>query len=918
MKSPLHLSLVLLLLALSFSGYAQPVTFGSGGQQPASIAGNSYEDCSVDMNGDFLDDVVRVTSLGIYIDYQQPDGGFEQSFFSMLIQNPPTWSINAGDIDGNGFNDLLFGNGSRVSFVYANSDGTGYNEVGFPEYIFSQRGTFADIDNDGHLDAFVCHDVDLSHPYRNDGNGNMVLDQSLIETIDAGGNYASVWCDYDNDGDIDMYLTKCRGGAPYMDPQRLNGLYRNNGDGTFTEVGAAANMDDRNQSWTTIFEDFDNDGWFDAFTVNHSSGDVPGGPRNKLMHNNGDGTFTDIIDGSGIAVTDLGAWNCDAGDFNNDGFVDILSELNKELYLNNGDGTFTGYDLPFNSGGIADLNNDGFLDVVRGNTVWYNSGNGNNYLKISLEGIISNLNGIGSRIEIYGDWGIQVREVRSGTSFSPMKSLNTHFGLGTSTAVDSLVVLWPSGTRTSIHNPEINTTHHIPEAACVLASMPISISGEIPVICEGSDLELTAADGFETYQWNTGEVTQSITVTEAGNYSVIMTDENNCIAVSEPLTVNVITDDVLTLSALGDTEICEGSSVEIEASLATDYQWNTGEQSQVITADSEGMYYATASGACGPVSSDTVYVQVLPAPAPQPDEVQLDEPGVVTLTATGENILWYETEDATEPIGSGNSFETPFLDEFTQYWAEATWIYEGTEESGGKPDNTGAGGLPSVGAYSYFNVWEPFTLLNVRVYVPESAGAGVREVELTDAAGNVLQSASFDLEPGEHVITLDFNVPAGQEMSLRCPQNNLFRNSSGVNYPYPIGSVGELYDSFYGGSYYYYFYDWNIQLTDRACVSERVPFSIVFTGLEELQVGDDFEVFPVPAEDELNVLLNFAASSVQIGLFDIRGKLIAEAGLQSVVAGQVASFSLNNPAPGMYILQLTADGRQQSRKVIIR
>jgi hypothetical protein len=68
----------------------------------------------------------------------------------------------------------------------------------------------------------------------------------------------------------------------------------------------------------------------------------------------------------------------------------------------------------------------------------------------------------------------------------------------------------------------------------------------------------------------------------------------------------------------------------------------------------------------------------------------------------------------------------------------------------------------------------------------------------------------------------------------------------------------------------------------------------------------------------LNVLLNFAASSVQIGLFDIRGKLIAEAGLQSVLAGHVASFSLNNPAAGMYILQLTADGRQQSRKVIIR
>ena len=168
---------------------------------------------AVDMNGDNLDDYVRISETGVGIDYQQTNGTFISTFYSMSIQNVPNWSLAAGDIDGNGFTDLVLGNGSRVSFLFANADGTGYSEQTHPEYIFSQRSNLVDIDNDGDLDAFVCHDVDESHPYRNDGNQNMVMDQTLIETLDLAGNYASLWVDYDNDGDTDMYLTKCRQGS---------------------------------------------------------------------------------------------------------------------------------------------------------------------------------------------------------------------------------------------------------------------------------------------------------------------------------------------------------------------------------------------------------------------------------------------------------------------------------------------------------------------------------------------------------------------------------------------------------------------------------------------------------------------------------------------------------------------------------
>ena len=425
---------------------------------------------SVDMNGDYLDDFVRVSETGIGIDYQQPNGTFNSVFHNMTIANPPNWSVAAGDIDENGYTDLVLGNGSRVSFLFANDFGTGYIEQTHEEYIFSQRSNLVDIDNDGDLDAFVCHDVDESHPYRNDGGQNMVLDQALIQTLDLAGNYASLWVDYDNDGDTDMYLTKCRQGSTPGDPERTNAMYRNNGDGTFSEVAASINLADNAQSWTTIWQDFDNDGDFDAFCVNHDE-------KNRFYENDGSGIFTDIISTTGINDTDLGAWENQGADFNNDGFVDIFSELSKELYINNGNMTFTGTDLPFDEGAIGDFNNDGWLDVAVNGNLWLNDGGSYSWVKIGLKGIESNSNGIGARITIYGDWGIQIREVRSGVGFSHMSSLIAHFGIGTSSEIDKIIIEWPSGIVDEIINPDINSQQIYVEGENELAITDFEING---------------------------------------------------------------------------------------------------------------------------------------------------------------------------------------------------------------------------------------------------------------------------------------------------------------------------------------------------------------------------------------------------------------------------------------------------------
>ncbi|MEC4050041.1 FG-GAP-like repeat-containing protein [Flavobacterium sp. SUN046] len=415
--------------------------------------------CSVaDMDGDYLDDIVTVETNQMTVQKQLTTGGFNPVVYALpALSTTPGWSIAAGDYNKDGFNDLVFGNSSRLTVVKSNPGGASYTEVPYPQGIFTQRTNFVDINNDGNLDLWACHDTAQSYSYRNDGEGNLLFDTTLMPTLAVGGNYQSQWTDYDNDGDIDMYLSKCRAGAAVGDPQRINLLYKNNGNGTFTESGALAGVNDGSQSWSSAIEDYDNDGDMDILLSNISD-------TNKLYRNNGDGTFTDVFAASGIDAQ-VGSWELQAADFNNDGRIDFLWQNNKELYLNNGNLTFTGYDLPFSEGGLGDLNNDGFMDVQFNNIVYLNTPNGNNWIKINLHGIQSNTNGIGARVEIYGPFGKQIREIKSGNGFSHQSTLNAHFGLGADTSVTQIKVIWPSGTIDTILNPSINQATLVVEGA---------------------------------------------------------------------------------------------------------------------------------------------------------------------------------------------------------------------------------------------------------------------------------------------------------------------------------------------------------------------------------------------------------------------------------------------------------------------
>ncbi len=592
-----------------------------------------------DMNNDGLDDIVRLDqSSKVLIDYQ-PEVLNQFTGYSYGPLLGKQWTICIADVDQNGFNDIFTGgNNNGLKLLKAADDGSEYTLTTITQNpIFIQGSNFADIDNDGDVDIFACHDNGKSQPFNNNGTGQFTLDYGLINAAstvpsDNSGNYGSVWTDYDNDGDIDLYISKCRQGVNNpMDGRRLNLLFRNNGDGTFTDVAEAAGLRPFAQSWATDFADIDNDGDMDCFIVAH---DV----LSMLMRNNGDGTFTDITQESGMvnALNLLGAGiQCKFADFDNDGFVDLVIStigLGYGFFHNNGDLTFTQKSnaLPsvnyFQSLATGDLNNDGFIDLVTGfaegyntpsstipDALFINNGNSNHHLKVRLQGVTSNLNGIGARLELYGDWGVQMREIRSGESYGIMTSLIAHFGLADHLVIDSLVVRWPSGIVDKLINPSPNQTLFLVEGSNCQPSLGFSyqVNGLSYSFLDESTV------GAQTWFWDFGDGLTSDEpaplheFTASGSYEVCLTVEGDCGngTTCQTLNVNCVMPDAI----FG--KIADGLTLTFQDQSLNDpvaWLWTFGddasseEQNPVHTFAEPGEYYVclVAYNLCGQ-SSET-------------------------------------------------------------------------------------------------------------------------------------------------------------------------------------------------------------------------------------------------------------------------------------------------------------------------
>ncbi len=351
------------------------------------------------------------------------------------------WSPAWGDIDQDGNLDLFITHPAGFTGNPATSNHLFLND-GPPDYMFTKtlnsaavRGfapytnaSWSDFDQDGDLDLSVGAGpangtVAPDFFYRNMLRETGTIDlQRITEgtfATDARDGQTVNWIDYDNDGDLDVYITNwggTLGGLP-------NDLYRNDG-ATFTKITEGEIVTDSDVSLANVWGDFDNDGDLDAFVANNG--------LNRYYQNNGDGTFTrvnNILRSVGIN------WGATAGDYDNDGDLDLFIPV---LLANQPHGLFR---------------ND--------------TANGNHWLKIKCVGTASNRAAIGAKIRvratINGKPVGQMREISSQNSFMGHNSLDVHFGLGDATIVESLIIEWPSGLTEGFTNVAVDQFLNVTE-----------------------------------------------------------------------------------------------------------------------------------------------------------------------------------------------------------------------------------------------------------------------------------------------------------------------------------------------------------------------------------------------------------------------------------------------------------------------
>lgn len=409
----------------------------------------------------------KITSIAIAQDGKASDGS--------------SW----GDYDNDGYLDLFVANWwNQNNLLYRNNGDKTFTFQNInisAEPSNSETGSWNDFDKDGDLDLYVCNSYSptlRNYFYINNGDGTFTKAASGSLVTDQFFSRNADWADYDNDGWVDLFV-------PNEENQK-NNLYKNNGDGTFTKITAGDIVNDAGNSTGSSWGDYDNDGDYDLIVCNWKG-------KNFLYNNNGDGTFTKVMQGEIVTDTSL-SFGSVWGDIDNDGDLDLYianafsgSPVNNYLYINNGDGTFTRNitDASVTGGGwsygaaMADYNNDGYLDLAVGkcfganeaNAIFKNNGGSNRYLLMDLKGVISNRSAIGTEVKvkavINGNPVWQLRQVSGQTGYCG-QALQLHFGLGSAEVIDSIIIEWPSGIIQVIDNVNSNQTLTVTEDSTLL------------------------------------------------------------------------------------------------------------------------------------------------------------------------------------------------------------------------------------------------------------------------------------------------------------------------------------------------------------------------------------------------------------------------------------------------------------------
>jgi len=459
-----------------------------------------------DFNNDGWDDITYATEDGAQIYFFENNNGvFNLVTLNGISNTYKTKQVIWIDYDNDGDKDLFVTAIEGINEFYRNDGGMNFTNISstigfFQTDLFTYGTSFGDIDNDGDLDAFISNRTSTeqnqrNYLYRNDEGTFVDITQSSgIPIEDEEGNensqlsFCTMFFDYNKDGFQDIYLANDK-------TDNINRLYKNLGNGTFEDVSVASGSGIAVNAMTTTLGDYNNDGWFDIYITNTQSSQAGNG--NVLLKNNGDGTFTNVAEETGTTFNSL-AWGAVFLDADNDTLLDLYvsggfdgsigSFLSAAFYHQQNDGIFV---IPQNIGfendtrksfsnAIGDINNDGKPDIIvcndtENNFLWENkTTNTNNWLKVKLEGVTTNRDGIGNTIEIFINGRSQYRYTLAGEGYISQNSYHEFFGLGEATELDYVKVTW-TGTNTEdiIYDVNANQSITIKEGIGVLTSNDI-------------------------------------------------------------------------------------------------------------------------------------------------------------------------------------------------------------------------------------------------------------------------------------------------------------------------------------------------------------------------------------------------------------------------------------------------------------
>jgi hypothetical protein len=882
-----------------------------------------------DINGDQKDDLILF------------DQGKFLKTFTQTSSNTPfvyknhtqtsafgEWAVVTGDLNNDGTPEIIAsGNENGSEILFANNGN--YGTVQATPAVYSQNTNLVDFNNDGYLDLFVCNDIGENQTYINDGEGKMVkeflIDFQTSPEDDMSGNYSSIFSDIDNDGDLDLYIGKCRAGvSDPTDRRRVNTLYINNNDGTYTESAENFGLANGSQSWSVDAGDVDNDGDIDILIANHDR-------EHDLMINDGSGHFTRFW---GLPEESQSfAYQSFFADFDNNGWLDIfITEPLKSYILYNNEMKFSQYDLSLGgkkafSGATGDFNSDGYLDLYlgfagsfqspgsRSDIVAINEGKANNYLNINLIGDTTNKDAIGAKVSIYYQGNSQVREITAGKSYGIMNSTVAHFGLGDVEIVDSILVNWPSGVKTILDNSyEANNFLTISEDGCISSRLKINDHE----LCSGNAITIELDEEYDTYLWSDGSDDPTLTITSPGSYSVVVT-KNGCVSGSNFFQVKNEEEYQSDELIYSDTKVgCDNTLISLSSINGSSYEWSNGGTDREIYVSEPGFYKVTVSTNCETYISDEYeveFVQLFEEVITE-DTVLIGEQAELSLT--GDNVNWYREYYDNAIINSGNNFTTIPLFRDSTFYAGNTTTDEGesTVKMSPVPLNSTFDDQFTGNDSLDFTVLSPFVLNSVSVRTQVS---GKRIIEIWK--GRVLIIAiEKEMEPGKNDIPLNIKLKPGDYWITTNRENNITELESDN----PLFSYSDQFLGFdktipgylkIGESTMYdnvtpYFFNWNINYGSYSCENR---YAIKATVNEDVSIIDTdiiTNIFPNPSNGTFIIDTKFSGKAE---IWNVDGKRI----IQSIKLNSGKNNINTRIASGIYILKLTSKDQVVSRLIVV-